>query len=126
MRTLATLLSLTALAGCISLPGGHSQDPANARIGEAVYVDGPVIKPVAVIEDSRCPAKVQCVWQGRVRIKALWMRADGPRELILSSDQPMAIDDGMMTLTDIRPSRPQNGKIRPGEYRFRLDFTPNG
>jgi hypothetical protein len=56
------------------------EDPANARIGEAVYVDGPIIKPVAVIEDSRCPKGVDCVWAGRVRIKMLWMRADGPSE----------------------------------------------
>ena len=75
MRTFTALLSFPILAGCISIPIAHSQDPSNARIGQAVYVDGPIIKPIAVIEDSRCPAEVQCVWPGRVRIKALWMRA---------------------------------------------------
>jgi hypothetical protein len=123
MRNLAALLPTLVLAGCISLPIAQSQDPANARIGQSVYVDGPVIKPVAIIEDSRCPAEVQCVWAGRVRIKALWMRADGPRELLLSSDQPMAVADGMMSLTNVRPARPKDGKIDPGEYRFSLSFA---
>lgn len=123
MRTLAALLPISILAGCISLPIAQSQDPTNARIGQAVYVDGPVIKPVAVIEDSRCPAEVQCVWPGRVRIKALWMRADGPRELLLASDQPMAVADGIMTLSEVRPIRPKNGKIDAGKYRFSLSFA---
>jgi hypothetical protein len=123
MRSLMPLLPLPVLAACVTLPGTRSPDPANARIGEAVYVDGPIIKPVAVIEDSRCPAGAQCVWAGRVRIKALWMRADGPRELMLTSDQPMAVADGMMTLSDIRPAKPKDGKIDAGEYRFSLRFA---
>lgn len=123
MRILAAVLPTLVLSGCISLPIEQSRDPANARIGEAVYVDGPIIKPIAVIEDSRCPAHVQCVWAGRVRIKVLWMRADGPRELLLSSDQPMAVADGLMTLTNIRPARPKNGKIDAGKYRFSLNFA---
>ena len=123
MRTVAALFSIPILAGCIPLPIAQSQDPSNARIGQAVYVDGPIIKPIAVIEDSRCPAEVQCVWPGRVRIKALWMRADGPRELLLASDQPMAVADGLMTLSEVRPVRPRNGKIDASKYRFSLSFA---
>lgn len=61
MRILTALLGLPILGGCMTLPGTHSLDPANARIGEAVYVDGPIIKPIAVLEDSRCPADVDCI-----------------------------------------------------------------
>lgn len=123
MRTLVTLLPIPILVGCISIPIAQSQDPSNARIGQAVYVDGPIIKPIAIIEDSRCPAEVQCVWPGRVRIKALWMRADGPRELLLASNQPMAVADGLMTLSEVRPIRPKNGKIDASKYRFSLSFA---
>src|SRR3546814_14872369 len=28
------------------------------------------VTPLAVIEDSRCPRDVQCVWQGRVMLRA--------------------------------------------------------
>jgi hypothetical protein len=123
MRILFTLLPLPFLANCVGTPGAHSQERENARIGEAVYVDGPVIRPIAVLEDSRCPATVQCVWAGRVRIKAIWLRGDKPKEIILSSDKPTPIADGMMGLTNIRPARPKNGKIGDGKYRFTLNFV---
>lgn len=122
MRIL-TALPLALLAGCVTLPGGHSLDPANARIGEAVYVDGPIVKPVEVIEDSRCPKGVQCVWAGRVRIKALWMRADGPREFILSTEALTPIADGAIALSNIRPERGKSGRIDADDYRFTLSFA---
>lgn len=123
MRILTALVALPALSACVSLPGAHSSDPANARIGQSVYVDGPIVKPVSVIEDSRCPKEVQCVWAGRVRVKMLWMRADGPREFILSTDGPTPIADGSMTLSNVRPERRKNGKVDSDDYRFSLSFA---
>ncbi len=35
----------------------------------------------------------------------------------------MAVADGMMTLTNVRPARPKDGKIDLGEYRFSLSFA---
>lgn len=123
MRILIALPALPALAGCVTLPGTQSLDPANARIGEAVYVDGPVVKPIAVIEDSRCPVEVDCIWAGRVRLRMLWMRADGPREFILSTEGPTPIADGSMTLANVRPERRKNGKTDADDYRFSLAFA---
>ena len=123
MRILPALTALPLITGCVALPGAHSQDPANARIDEAVYVDGPIVKPVAVIEDSRCPKGVDCVWTGRVRVKMLWMRADGPRTFILSTEGPTPIADGSMTLADVRPARAKDGKIDAVDYRFSLFFA---
>lgn len=123
MRILTSLVVLPVLAGCVTLPGAQSRDPANARIGEAVYVDGPIVKPVEVIEDSRCPKDVQCVWAGRVRVKMLWMRADGPRTFILSTEGSTPIADGTMTLSNVRPERRKNGKVDRDDYRFSLSFA---
>lgn len=123
MRILPSLIAIPLLAGCATFPGTHSRDPANSRIGEAVYVDGPIVKPIAVIEDSRCPKSAQCVWAGRVRVKMLWMRGDGPREFILSTEGPTPIADGVMTLTAVRPERPKDGKINANDYRFGLAFA---
>ncbi len=31
---------------------------------------GLTVRPLAIIEDSRCPQNVQCLWEGRMRIRA--------------------------------------------------------
>jgi len=42
-----------------------------ARIGETADLGGGlVVRPLAVIEDSRCPNNVQCIWAGRLRLRA--------------------------------------------------------
>lgn len=42
-----------------------------AGIGEAADLGGGLtIRPLEVIEDSRCPGNVVCVWAGRVRLRA--------------------------------------------------------
>jgi len=39
-------------------------------LGEMVNFKGVSIKFTEVMEDSRCPTGVQCVWAGRIKIKA--------------------------------------------------------
>jgi hypothetical protein len=42
-----------------------------ASIGEAADLGGGlVVRPIRVIEDSRCPNNVQCIWAGRLRLLA--------------------------------------------------------
>ncbi|WP_116693942.1 hypothetical protein [Marixanthomonas spongiae] len=38
-------------------------------LGETVEIDGHSVTFSEVVEDSRCPTSVTCVWQGRVKIK---------------------------------------------------------
>lgn len=42
---------------------------------------GLTVRPIAVIEDSRCPGNTQCLWEGRLRIRAFVAGRD--RELTL-------------------------------------------
>ncbi|MEH6764100.1 MAG: hypothetical protein V7655_06340 [Aequorivita antarctica] len=39
-------------------------------IGQAIVMKGVSIKFLEVIEDSRCPTGVQCIWAGRAIVKA--------------------------------------------------------
>src|SRR3546814_12425747 len=72
----ALALSACAAAGQQTpLPDG-----SHVAIGQRAYVDGPIVQPVAVIEDSRCPATVRCVWAGQVRVKMLWIRPTGQNQ----------------------------------------------
>lgn len=113
-----TALLLTA---CITTPGPRT-DGSDVALGQEAYVDGPIVKPVAVLEDSRCPMDAQCVWAGQVRLKMLWMHPRGNREFELLTDQPAPIADGAITLLSVRPEKRTDGSVNPADYRFSFRF----
>lgn len=110
---LPLLVPALALAGCVTF---RTVDDgiARARIGETVRVGAMSVQPVALVEDSRCPAETQCVWAGRVRILA---RVDGAdTELTLGESKPLA--QGRLTLSEVYPVKRKDTMIYPDEYRF--------
>ena len=108
-----------ALSGCITF---RTVDDgiARARIGETVQSGKVAIRPTRVLEDSRCPAGVQCVWAGRVRIAA---ELDGaPAELTLGA--PQATPGGArVTLVEVYPAARKDTTYFPEEYRFGFRVT---
>ena len=40
-------------------------------LGESVMIDGYYFEFTEVLEDSRCPTNVQCVWAGRARVSVM-------------------------------------------------------
>ncbi|MDK2761619.1 MAG: hypothetical protein KYX64_09715 [Sphingopyxis sp.] len=117
------LIAILALSACAATPAPPLPDGGNVALGQKAYVDGPLVQPVEVVEDSRCPVGTQCVWAGRVRVKMLWLRGNGDRqpfEVTLGESTPLA--DGAIRLESVRPEKRGNGPIRPGDYRFSLRF----
>jgi hypothetical protein len=47
--------------------------------------DGLVVRPLAVVEDSRCPQNARCVWAGRLRLNVA-VEGVGEREITLGED----------------------------------------
>lgn len=60
---------------------------------------GLTVTPLEVLEDSRCPANVDCVWAGQVRLRVNISGAEA--ELI--SDQPLTTPNGAVVLAVVRP-----------------------
>lgn len=59
---LVPLIAVLALSACAATRDQVPlADAANVAIGQRAYVDGPLIQPVAVLEDSRCPVNARCV-----------------------------------------------------------------
>ena len=116
-----TLLALLALAACTTVPDSNP-DIANgptAPLGEVANLDGITVRPLEVVEDSRCPASVQCVWAGRVRIRAD-IGGAGARELTLG--EPAEVGGGTLTLVDVRPGKREPGAISSRDYQFTFTF----
>jgi hypothetical protein len=103
MRIEAVAL-LALLAGCAPpaappvAPPAAPPDQAGARAGTVEVRLGGTgrlgdisVRPLAVMEDSRCPSDVACVWAGRLRLRAA-VSGVGETELLLG--QPLALPGG--------------------------------
>ena len=94
------------------------------RRGQTVAVGGPKVTPLAVLEDSRCPAGVQCVWAGRVRISARIDLGSGSETHELTQGMPVPVADGTLELVQVQPAKPGSsaGPLASADYRFALRF----
>ena len=128
MRTI--LAAALALAGCMAAPEGAnggqpipapqrpSDDPALSYGGlnQDIGVGGLVVRPLAVTEDSRCPINVDCVWAGRVLLRATVAGMAG--EQVISSIEPLALPGGgTLVLESIWPV-PVHSARTADPYRF--------
>jgi hypothetical protein len=115
MKLLIALAAM-ALAGCATVPPANAGPTAG--LGQVAVVDGLQIRPIELVEDSRCPANVQCVWAGRVTVRA---RMNGPgwtqiRDFELGV--PQAVDELRVVLSQAEPPKAVPGPIDPRAYRF--------
>jgi hypothetical protein len=120
------LITLLSLSACVTTAGTEAPlpDGTNVPLGRAAYVDGPIIRPVKVIEDSRCPMNARCIWAGTVKIETIWVRSSGDRTVELELGKPVPLADGTLELTDVLPPRMagEGRELKPADYRFSFRF----
>jgi predicted small secreted protein len=102
----AVLFAALILAACASPAGGAGPDVAQlpqhiredlaqreaalaqtgvvaAGIGQTADLGGGLrVRPLEVLEDSRCPQNARCIWAGRLRVRVA-VEGVGDREVIL-------------------------------------------
>jgi len=115
------LLFLLALAACATVPPPASAGPT-AGIGQVAAVESIRVRPLALLEDSRCPASVRCVWAGQVRIRAEIMSRSGREVREMTSDKPVTVAGGTLTLVEVEPSKVAPVATDPRSYRFTFRF----
>lgn len=121
---LALILSAPLLlTACATTPAPVEPQDGIARAGlnERVYVDGPYVTPLDVLEDSRCPMNARCVWAGRTRLS---VRVDlGSRSEMheVSTDKPVQVADGQLSLVEVQPDL-MAGEQAPAQKPYRFGF----
>ena len=111
MRALLLSVALLGLAACDS--ADSTTPPADAQSGEvelalgaSASLDGFDLSFQEVVQDSRCPIDVDCVWAGIAVVK---VRVDGETH----------------TLTVADPERSQDAALRLGDHLlFAARLTP--
>ena len=121
-----SLSAAIALGACAAVPSAAPEPSAPtlswANLGETVYVDGPKVTPLAVLEDSRCPQNAQCVWAGRLRISTRIHLGNGDQTRELTLGEAVSVADGSLELVAARPVPNSEAAIPAGHYRFGLRF----
>lgn len=125
MRIAFPIALSAALGGCVAYNVAPNDGTIRARLGQTVSVANFELTPLEVIEDSRCPSNVQCIWAGRLRLRA---RIDfdasvTTRELTLGEAQ--MVGQGMLTLSEAAPYPAEGETIYPEDYRFAFTYAPH-
>jgi hypothetical protein len=101
----------------------HASGTVTARLGETVRLGNVAVRPLAILEDSRCPLDVDCVWAGRVRVKVSVSGAGEP-EMEIARPVPLP-GGGALVLIAVAPARWQTAPAGvdvsgPARFAFRL------
>lgn len=121
MKATPALFALT-LAGCATTPPANAGPTAG--LGQVAAVNGIRIRPIEVVEDSRCPAMVNCVWEGRLVVRARMYGSGWTQIRDFQLGVPQAVDWNHVTLISAEPPKAAPGKVDPRTYRF--TFTAMG
>lgn len=115
----ALIILLTILAG-VTFASGQGSERLVVKNGEQkVSRAGRVtVKFVELIEDSRCPADVNCVWAGVAKIKVRLSRAGRSAVVELNTmDKRSTVFQGYtVTLTELEPRQSTTSKYSPSAY----------
>lgn len=123
MKLPSALLAPIALAACATTPGPDTDGVSYAALGERVYVDGPYVTPLEVLEDSRCPSDVQCIWAGRLRISARIDLGSRSETRELTQGEPVPVADGSLELFSVTPYPKSEQPVAAKDYRFGFKFA---
>lgn len=139
----ALMFAALALAACASAPAGGAdtallpqhirEDLAQreaalaepgvvvAGIGQRADLGGGLrVRPLEVIEDSRCPQNARCVWAGRLRLR---VNVEGAGEGEITLDEaPLETSHGSFALVAVSPgpwTDWPDGAMPPYRFGFR-------
>lgn len=87
-----------------------------AKLGEEMRGLDIRITPLQVMEDSRCPSSVQCVWAGTVRVKTQIVSGMGTSTTVLTLGEKITTEAEEITLTEVSPSKVTEGEIKKELY----------
>ena len=118
MKRALPVLAALALAGCVT-PGTS----ASPRLGEVGLVNGFRVRPLRVVEDSRCPINARCIWAGRIIVRTE-IRDGAARELRnLELGRPQPVFGGTIALVSAEPGKLAGAPTDPRAYRFTFEIT---
>ena len=129
------MLVIMAFIGLSAASAGLANVPIDKEfslgIGQTASIDGDklVIKFKAVLEDSRCPVNVVCVWAGNGKVEFEILDIDGKNKTVIlnTEEEPRAttLKGHKLKLISLSPPRIDGVPISPGDYSVMLRVERN-
>ncbi len=98
-------------------PSTATSATLRTTVGQKVTGLQVTITPLAVTEDSRCPANANCIWAGTVKVKTKIQSGMGTSEMVLELGKEVTTEAETITLTEVTPTKTQEAIPSPS-YRF--------
>ena len=96
----------------------NTGERVSLKINELGEKFGVSITVKEILEDSRCPANVNCVQAGTVKVRADIVSGLGEAEQIFEINQPITTEAEEITLLLVNPQAEESVKIEDEEYTF--------
>jgi hypothetical protein len=87
-------------------------------LGQEVGILGVVVTPQEVKEDSRCPADVQCIQAGTVKVRAFLRSGLGTADEVFELNKPITTEVEEVTLVQVEPQNLAGKPIVNRDYVF--------
>ena len=126
-----TGICLFVIAACSNSPVAPVDDPFTLKVGERISISGAdlSLRFVRVVEDSRCPASVQCIRAGNGRIE-LEARTGGEVQFVhlntFEGAKEVVVGGYRIRLNTLAPAPVASQPIPPNDYRASLVVTQSG
>jgi hypothetical protein len=105
----------------VTEPASGTKVVVTAKLGEQVEALGETITPVKVLDDSRCPRDVQCVWAGTLHLDATVRSGMGLGRLTFELGKTSTTEVNSITLISVTPSPMSTTVIGERDYEFTFE-----
>lgn len=127
MGTLMFVLVLLVAGSFAPAAPAHIVDvplsqPFDLKVGEQVTIAGESVDIgfAEILNDSRCPRDVQCVWAGAATITVWVEKKPRARETLTlrvpNADEPVTYEQYSVSLKDVKPYPESNRRPQRDEY----------
>ena len=124
MKLIYAALFIFALCGCSVIPDTPRAGREAAAQGTPVALNEPVwvgdanLKPLSVVEDSRCAEDTRCVWAGRLVVSTRIISTHWQQTAPLTLDEPYEVLGRTFVLVSGQPAKRLDREIQSEDYRF--------
>jgi hypothetical protein len=104
--------------GATSTPDTTTLVRVETALGSGASALGVTVTPQGLLEDSRCPIGVQCIWAGQVRVRVQIDSGLGTAHEEFTVGRTITTEAEAVTLVEVSPTPREGVEIAPADYRF--------
>jgi hypothetical protein len=102
-------------------PKPETATEGSVGVGETKNINGVSVTLNKIVEDSRCPSDVQCIWAGRLVANVTLETGGNTETLDLASDTPKAFGTFLVSITNISPEKLSSNPSASYKITFKVE-----